>query len=129
MKSFTLFGKEGRVMKRCLENVQGVLLGAMFFFLGLSLLAMPQNSLLADEGGPGQVPQKICTSDTVCDPTMPDKCFYMSGANRCSQNGDLGSDLEPITDICSKNGNQAQCKDCDCIKYRPRDFEWACRCE
>lgn len=39
-------------MKRCLENVQGVLLGAMIFFLGLSLLAMPQNSLLADEGGP-----------------------------------------------------------------------------
>lgn len=42
-------------MKRCLENVQGVLLGAMIFFLALSLLAMPQNSLLADEGGPGTI--------------------------------------------------------------------------
>ncbi len=110
-------------MKRCLENVQGVLLGAMFFFLGLSLLAMPQNRLLADApGGGGQnVPQ--CTNGTACKesggtcklkPKEQRGCVTQNTNQGCNSNP---SDCElcfcRYSETVDENENVI-CQSCDC---------------
>ncbi len=93
-------------MKRCLENVQGVLLGAMIFFLGLSLLAMPQNSLLADDPGGTSNASRDCIACTGCrgvsTPCPP-------GVYNCV----------PVGEQCDEY--------CDCVQYPEQKGNCWCR--
>ena len=92
------FDKQNRDMKRCLENVQGVLLGAMFFFLGLSLLAMPQNRLLADDPGGGGLNVPRCPGNS---------CKNTSSTCRLKNSRD-GCVTQNTNDGCSANPNVCQ---------------------
>lgn len=97
-------------MVKVLEYGRQVCLGVALAMMLASLVALPHNRVLADEGGPGGAHVNICESCHVIDPeTDASKC-KISGPSSCTADSNCRLDPTKCASCKCELGDACACK-------------------